>query len=78
MDRPVLFFTAVYFKEKHGYVGFVEELPDVNAQGRTLEEARANLIRLAGVVFDEERAQSQALLAGRDVVRESFRIPIPS
>ena len=78
MDRPVLSFTAVFFKEKHGYVGFVEELPDVNAQGRTLEEARANLVRLAGVVFDEERAQSQALLEGRDVVRETFRIPIPS
>ena len=27
MDRPVISFTAVYLKSKHGYVGFVEELP---------------------------------------------------
>jgi hypothetical protein len=29
------------------------------------------------VVFDEERRQSKELIAGRDVVRESFFIPIP-
>jgi len=74
MDQPVIAFTAVYLKEKHGYVGFVEELPGVNAQGRTLQEARDNLKRLAAVVFTEERAQAEALLEGRDVVREPFHV----
>ncbi len=27
-------FTAVFRKMPEGYVGFVEELPDANAQGR--------------------------------------------
>ena len=32
--------TAVYLKVPQGYVGLVEELPGVNTQGDTLEEAR--------------------------------------
>jgi len=72
-----LAFTAVYLKSNHGYVGFIEELPGVNSHGRTLHEARETLQKLAAVVFDEERRQSKELIAGRDVVRESFFIPIP-
>lgn len=76
MEQPELAFTAVYLKARHGYVGFVEELPGVNSQGQTLEEARANLRRLAAVVFEAERAQSAELLAGKDVLRETFRVPV--
>jgi len=76
MDQPELSFTAVYLKARHGYVGFVEELPGVNSQGQTLDEARANLQRLAAVVFEEERAQSAEMLAGKDVVREAFRVAV--
>jgi predicted RNase H-like HicB family nuclease len=64
-------FTAVYFRGPQGYVGFVEELPGVNSHGRTIEEARA------AVVFEAERAQSAELLAGKEVVREEFRVDLP-
>ena len=74
MEQPEMSFTAVYLKARHGYVGFVEELPGVNSHGQTLDEARANLHRLAAVVFEEERAQSAEMLAGKDVVREAFRV----
>ena len=76
-QQPVIAFTAVYLKNKHGYIGFVEELPGVNSHGQTIEEARDNLTRLAQVVFDEERARSEELLAGKDVVREQFRVSVP-
>jgi predicted RNase H-like HicB family nuclease len=36
-------FTAIFQKVPEGYIGFVEELPGANAQGATLDEARANL-----------------------------------
>ena len=38
-------FTAVY--EKHGrwYVGFVEEIPGVNTQGKTLKETKKTSAR---------------------------------
>ena len=77
MDTPAIAFTAVYLKDAHGYTGFVEELPGVHSHGRTIEEARARLQRLAEVVFHEERVQSEELLAGKDVVREEFRVQIP-
>lgn len=77
MEHPVVSFTAVYLKGEHGYTGFVEELPGVNSHGQTLEEARDNLHRLAEVVFDEERALSEELIAGKDVVREQFRVSLP-
>ena len=76
MDRPVISFTAVYLKAKHGYVAFIEELPGVNSHGQTIEEARANLRSLATVIFDLERVQSKELLAGKDVVREVFAFPV--
>jgi predicted RNase H-like HicB family nuclease len=76
MDQPEISFTAVYLKAKHGYVGFVEELPAVNSHGQTIEQARANLRRLAAVVFDEERARAEELLDGKVVVREDFRVAV--
>jgi predicted RNase H-like HicB family nuclease len=78
MDRGKLAFTAVYLKGKHGYVGFLEELPGVNSHGRTIDEARQILQKLAVLVFDEERRSAREMTASREVVRESFFIPIPS
>ncbi|HEY8069129.1 MAG TPA: type II toxin-antitoxin system HicB family antitoxin [Burkholderiales bacterium] len=77
MDQPEVSFTAAYLKSKHGYVGFVEELPGVNSYGQTIEEARENLQRQAVLVFNEERAQSLDLLQGKHVVREQFRVAVP-
>jgi predicted RNase H-like HicB family nuclease len=77
MNQPRLAFTAVYLKSAHGYVGFIEELPGVNSHGRTLEEARETLLELAAVVFDEERREAEAFIAGKDVVRESFLVLLP-
>jgi predicted RNase H-like HicB family nuclease len=74
MEEGKVAFTAVYLKSSHGYVGFLEELPGVNSSGRTLDEARATLQRLAALVFEEERRESEALIAGKDVVREHFLI----
>ena len=67
----------MYLKGKHGYVGFLEELPGVNSHGRTIDEARQILQKLAVLVFDEERRSAHEMLAGKDVVRESFVIPMP-
>lgn len=76
MEQPRIALTAVFLRVTDGYVGFVEELPGVNSQGRTIEEARRMLQRLAAVVFDEERRTAEELIAGKDVVRESFVLPM--
>lgn len=36
-------FTAVYKKSGNWYLGWVEEIPGVNTQGKTLKEAKENL-----------------------------------
>jgi predicted RNase H-like HicB family nuclease len=69
-------FTAVFLKAKHGYVGFIEELPHVNSHGRTIDEARRTLQELVGLVFDAARQSSRELIAGRELVREAFVIPL--
>jgi predicted RNase H-like HicB family nuclease len=76
MQFGSLAFTAVFLKAKHGYVGFIEELPNVNAHGRTIAEARSTLQQLAALVFDEERRTAHELTAGKEVVREAFFIPL--
>lgn len=49
----------------------------MNSHGRTLDETRETLKKLAGVVFEEERREAEELIAGKDVVREWFTVPIP-
>jgi predicted RNase H-like HicB family nuclease len=64
--------TAVYRKVPEGYIAFVEELPGANTQGRTLDEARANLGEAVELLFDVNRSELEKALQGLDVIRESF------
>ena len=76
MDQLAIAFTAIYLKSGGGYFAFVEELPGINAYGRSLEDARATLRRQARLVFDEERRFAEELLEGKEVLREGFVLPI--
>jgi len=62
-------------KVRAGYVAFIEELPGANTQGRTLEEARANLEEAVGMVLEANRQLSEQSLEGATVIRESFILP---
>jgi predicted RNase H-like HicB family nuclease len=64
--------TAVYVKVEEGYIGFVEEIPGVNTQGKTLEETRANLQEAAGLVLRANRALAEESLLGQHAIREPF------
>ena len=48
-------FTAVFEKEDGWWIGYVEELPGANTQGRTLEEARENLREAVIMVIEAKR-----------------------
>ena len=48
-------FTAVYKKVPEGYVGFVQELPGANTQGKTLEETGANLLEAIEMTLEADR-----------------------
>ena len=48
-------FTAVIEKRGRWYVAYVEEIPGVNTQGRTLTEARRNLKEAVQLVLEADR-----------------------
>lgn len=49
-------FTAVYQKRGKWYVAYVEEIPGVNTQGRSLQEAKRNLREALGMILETNRA----------------------
>ncbi len=43
--------TAVYIKDKKGYVVYFEEFPNISDQGKTKAEALKNLIETVNIVL---------------------------
>ena len=67
-------FTAVFNKVDEWYVGYVEELPGANTQGRTLDEARKNLREAVELILKSNRELAEKGFSGKDVIREEIRI----
>ena len=68
-------FTAVYRKVPEGYIGFVEELPGANTQGKTLEEVRANIREAIAMTLEANRTLSEESISEiQDVIREPILI----
>ncbi len=68
-------FTAVFEPvAEGGYTAYVEEIPGVNTQGETLEEARENLREALEMVLDVRRELAEEQQAGRSVIREAIRL----
>ena len=61
-------------KVPEGYIGLVEELPGANTQGKTLEDAKANLQEAILMTLEANRVLAQESLAEmqEDVIRESI------
>lgn len=65
-------FTAVFDHEGDWWIGYVEELPGANTQGRTLDEARENLKEAIHLVLEANRELARRESTGREVVREEL------
>lgn len=70
-------FTAVYQKTKDWWIAFVEELPGANTQGKTIDEARENLMEAVELILQSNRDLSERKLMGKDVIREELRLVVP-
>jgi predicted RNase H-like HicB family nuclease len=57
-----------------GYVAYIEEIPGINTQGETLDEARENLREALELVLEVRREVAEEELAGRSVIRESIQL----
>ena len=67
-------FTAVFQQEGDWWIGYVEELPGANTQGRTLDEARKNLKEAVRLIIEANRKLAERELEGKEVVREEFLV----
>ena len=52
-------FTAVYKKSGKWYLGWVEEIPGANTQGKTLKEAKENLKEALDMVVAANRKRTK-------------------
>ncbi len=69
-------FSAVYEQHGDGWIGYVEELPGANTQGRTLEEARENLKEAVQLVIEANRELARREAGGKKIVRESLSVSV--
>jgi len=69
--------AAIWAAPEGGYVARVLEIPSVMTQGETLYEVRVNLADALQPTMDAGRAQTEALLAGTDFIRERITIEVP-
>ncbi|MFZ5518087.1 MAG: type II toxin-antitoxin system HicB family antitoxin [Candidatus Zhuqueibacterota bacterium] len=64
--------TAVFQKSPYGFIGYVQELPGANSQGKTLEETKKNLIEAIHLVLDANRLLAEEELSGREHLKEAL------
>lgn len=64
--------TAVFRKSKYGYIAYVEELPGANSQGKTLAEAKRNLIEAIQFVLEANRQMAEEEQTDAEVIKEKL------
>lgn len=70
-------FTAIYKKTKNWFVAWIEEIPGVNTQGKTLSEARENLKEALLMILQENRKSSRSQIKG-STRRELIKVTLPA
>ena len=64
--------TAVFEKSLYGYIGYVEELPGANTQGKTLDEDKQNLVEDIQLVLEANRQLAKEEFQGKEIIKESI------
>lgn len=53
--------TAIFEPcDEGGFIAYIEEIPGINSQGETIEEAKENLIDAINLMFEERRDNQKA------------------
>jgi predicted RNase H-like HicB family nuclease len=66
--------TAIYRKVAEGYIGYVEELPGANSQGKTLDEVKQNLREAIQLVLEANKMLSEDNTSQNYDYKESFEL----
>ena len=73
MMRQVTY-TALIQKRPKGYIGWVEEVPGANTQGKSQKEVMENLMEALAMVLDANKVTRNR----RGLHRRSFQMSIPA
>lgn len=69
-------FTAVYKKSGKWYLGWVEEIPGVNTQGRTLKEAKENLKDALFLILETNQLLNKKEISRGRIIREPLSVSV--
>ncbi len=69
-------FTAIYKKSGKWYLGWIEEIPGVNTQGRTLKETRENLKEALLLILETNRILNKKNFSKKSVIREPLSVSL--
>ena len=69
-------FTAIFEKVDDCFIGYVEELPGANTQGKTLEEVRENLHEAIELILLSNRELAERELSGKEFIREEIKVAV--
>ncbi|HEY4475421.1 MAG TPA: type II toxin-antitoxin system HicB family antitoxin [Candidatus Paceibacterota bacterium] len=67
-------FTAVYKKSGKWYLGWIEEIPGVNTQGKTFKEAKENLREALLLVLETSKMLSKSEFPKGKTIREPLSV----
>ena len=69
-------FTAIYKKSGKWYLGWIEEIPGVNTQGKTLKEAKENLKEALLLILATNKSLSKKEVSTGKVIKESLSVDL--
>jgi predicted RNase H-like HicB family nuclease len=69
-------FTANYKKRGKWYVGWVEEIPGANTQGKTLKEAKENLKEALLLILETNKIISKKQATRGKIIREPLSVSV--
>lgn len=69
-------YTAVFEQDGDWWIGYVEELPGANTQGKTLQEARKNLKEAVRLIIEANRELARRETKGKPIIREELLVAV--
>ncbi len=67
-------FTAVFKKSGKWYVGWIEEVPGVNTQGKSVKEVKENLKEALRLILETNRALADAEAGKQKLTRQLLTV----
>ena len=67
-------FTGIYKKSGGWYLGWVEEIPGANSQGKTLKEVKENLKEALLLILETNKKIQKGDISRGKLIKESFLV----